>query len=252
MRGTHRIIFWKLSESQTYQDVEIRVGEDNKGFIMDLWGNVPYFYNAVIRTPGGETARWNNPRSYIPQEFTFVYERTRLIIEYQLVESLSGAEVIRFRFRTLHREYGIYGLIQRETPLAASLISGFQSQRFSHRKRISSSRALTPPSQSRATWAARSQWRRTRSATTASPHRRDAVLPETVPLCLKSPRRGSMSPRHMATGVEPASRRQSRRAAARSSWSGRSSTAMTYLQFGQYQKLPDTGRKARPVSGVSE
>ena len=88
----------KLSESQTYQDVEIRVGEDNKGFIMDLWGNVPYFYNAVIRTPGGETARWNNPRSYIPQEFTFVYERTRLIIEYQLVESLSGAEVIRFRF----------------------------------------------------------------------------------------------------------------------------------------------------------
>lgn len=88
----------RLSENQNYQDVEIRVGEDNKGFIMDLWGNVPYFYNAVIRTPGGETARWNNPRSYIPQEFTFVYERTRLIIEYQLVESLSGAEVIRFRF----------------------------------------------------------------------------------------------------------------------------------------------------------
>ncbi len=88
----------RLSESQRSQDVEIRVGEDNKGFIMDLWGNVPYFYNAVIRTPGGETARWNNPRSYIPQEFTFVYERTRLVIEYQLVESLSGAEVIRFRF----------------------------------------------------------------------------------------------------------------------------------------------------------
>lgn len=65
---------------------------------MELWGDAPYFYNAVIRTPGGETARWNNPRSYIPQEFTFVYERTRIVIEYQLVESLSGAEVIRFRF----------------------------------------------------------------------------------------------------------------------------------------------------------
>lgn len=90
--------FGKLSESQNYQDVELRVGENDKGFIMDLWGNVPYFYNAVIRTPGGEVARWNNPRSYIPQEFTFVYERTRVVIEYQLVESLSGAEVIRFRF----------------------------------------------------------------------------------------------------------------------------------------------------------
>ena len=90
--------FGKLSENQPYQDVELRVGENEKGFIMDLWGNVPYFYNAVIRTPGGETARWNNPRSYIPQEFAFVYERTRVVIEYQLVESLSGAEVIRFRF----------------------------------------------------------------------------------------------------------------------------------------------------------
>ncbi|MDE7476349.1 MAG: S8 family peptidase [Lachnospiraceae bacterium] len=87
-----------ISERETYQDVEIRVGEGEIGFILDLWGDAPYFYNATIRTPGGEIARWNNPRSYIPQEFTFVYEKTRIVIEYQLVESLSGAEVIRFRF----------------------------------------------------------------------------------------------------------------------------------------------------------
>ncbi|MDE6621313.1 MAG: S8 family peptidase [Lachnospiraceae bacterium] len=90
--------FGQISEREAYQDVELRVGEGENGFIMELWGDAPYFYNAVIRTPGGETARWNNPRSYIPQEFTFVYERTRIVIEYQLVESLSGAEVIRFRF----------------------------------------------------------------------------------------------------------------------------------------------------------
>lgn len=86
------------SEREPYRDVELRVGENERGFIMELWGDAPYFYNAVIRTPGGETARWNNPRSFIPQEFTFVYEQTRIVIEYQLVESLSGAEVIRFRF----------------------------------------------------------------------------------------------------------------------------------------------------------
>lgn len=90
--------FGRISGNEAYQDVEIRVGEGENGFIMDLWGNAPYFYNATIRTPSGEIARWNNPRSYIPQEFTFVYERTRIVIEYQLVESLSGAEVIRFRF----------------------------------------------------------------------------------------------------------------------------------------------------------
>ncbi|MDE5697616.1 MAG: S8 family peptidase, partial [Lachnospiraceae bacterium] len=92
--------FGQISEREAYQDVELRVGEGENGFIMELWGDAPYFYNAVIRTPGGETARWNNPRSYIPQEFTFVYERTRIVIEYQLVESLSGAEVIRCRFST--------------------------------------------------------------------------------------------------------------------------------------------------------
>lgn len=100
--------FGKISESETYQDVEIRVGENENGFIMDLWGDAPYFYNATIRTPGGETARWNNPRSYIPQEFAFVYERTRIVIEYQLVESLSGAEVIRFRFS--HPTQGVWSI----------------------------------------------------------------------------------------------------------------------------------------------
>lgn len=90
--------FGIISERESYQDVELRVGENENGFIMELWGNAPYFYNAAIRTPGGETIRWNNPRNYVPQEFTFVYERSRIVIEYQLVESLSGAEVIRFRF----------------------------------------------------------------------------------------------------------------------------------------------------------
>ena len=90
--------FWKTQREPDLSGRGNPRGEDNKGFIMDLWGNVPYFYNAVIRTPGGETARWNNPRSYIPQEFTFVYERTRLIIEYQLVESLSGARSDSFPF----------------------------------------------------------------------------------------------------------------------------------------------------------
>lgn len=90
--------FGKLSEQQTYQDVELRVGENEKGFILDLWGDAPYFYNATIRSPGGETVRWNNYRSFVPQEFSFIYEKTRIVIDYQLIETMSGAEVIRFRF----------------------------------------------------------------------------------------------------------------------------------------------------------
>jgi subtilisin family serine protease len=88
----------EINSRETYHDVQLRVGENEKGFIMDLWGDAPYYYNAAIRSPGGETIRWNNPRSSIPQEYTFVYEKTRIIIDYLLVEQTSGAELIRFRF----------------------------------------------------------------------------------------------------------------------------------------------------------
>ncbi len=87
-----------ISTRETYQDVQLKVGENEKGFVMDLWGDAPYYYNAMIRTPGGESVRWNNPRSSIPQEYTFVFEKTRLVIDYLLVEQTSGAELIRFRF----------------------------------------------------------------------------------------------------------------------------------------------------------
>lgn len=88
----------EINTRETYQDVQLRVGEDEKGFVMDLWGDAPYYYSAMVRTPGGESIRWNNPRSSQPQEFTFVFEKTRLIIEYYLIEPASGAELIRFRF----------------------------------------------------------------------------------------------------------------------------------------------------------
>ncbi|MBO5032464.1 MAG: S8 family peptidase [Lachnospiraceae bacterium] len=90
--------YGEINDRQRYRDVELRVGPNEKGFIMDFWGDAPYFYNATIRSPGGESVRWNNPRSFVPQEFTFVYEKTRIVIEYQLIETMSGAEVIRFRF----------------------------------------------------------------------------------------------------------------------------------------------------------
>jgi len=87
-----------INNRETYQDVQLRVGENEQGFVMDLWGDAPYYYSAIIRTPGGESVRWNNPRSALPQEYTFVFDKTRLIIDYLLVEQTSGAEFIRFRF----------------------------------------------------------------------------------------------------------------------------------------------------------
>ncbi len=82
-----------------YENVEIRVGEGEKGFVLEMWGNIPTIFNASIRSPGGET---------IPQfqlgigqslTYSFVYERTRITIDSVIVEQGSGDELITFRFQ---------------------------------------------------------------------------------------------------------------------------------------------------------
>lgn len=90
--------FAQLSSEQRTRNVEIRVGENQQGFIMDLWGDNPNLFTITVRTPGGEQISWINPRIRSPQEYSFVFEDTRLEVEYYLVEPSSGSELIRFRF----------------------------------------------------------------------------------------------------------------------------------------------------------
>lgn len=79
------------------KDVEIRVGENNRGFMLEFWGNIPDTYNIEIRSPGGETIP--PLRIGIDQLITygFIYERTRISIGSVLVEPSSGEELILFR-----------------------------------------------------------------------------------------------------------------------------------------------------------
>ena len=71
----------EMSMREAYKDVQLRVGENERGFVMELWGEAPYYYNVTVRTPGGEGIRWSNPRSPEPQEFKKKKKKTRIIIE---------------------------------------------------------------------------------------------------------------------------------------------------------------------------
>lgn len=88
----------QLSSQQIGREVEIRVAENHQGFVMDLWGDNPNVFTVTIRTPGGERIPWINPRIRTPQEYSFVFEDTKVEVEYYLVEQNSGSELIRFRF----------------------------------------------------------------------------------------------------------------------------------------------------------
>lgn len=83
---------------ESYETVEIRVGEGEQGFLMEMWGKVPDVLFASIRTPGGEVVPRFRLTAEESQTFSFIYERTRISIDSILVEPNTGEELITFRF----------------------------------------------------------------------------------------------------------------------------------------------------------
>ena len=82
-----------------YENVEIRVGEGEKGFTLEMWGTIPSVFSASIRSPGGEMI---NPFPIGLEQslnYSFVYERTKITVDSVIVEQGSGEELIFFRFR---------------------------------------------------------------------------------------------------------------------------------------------------------
>lgn len=80
------------------EQVEIRIGENVKGFCMELWGCRVDTYSAYIRSPGGEMSSIIDFRNGIDNEVTFLFDRTRIYAGIVLVEQRSGDELIFFRF----------------------------------------------------------------------------------------------------------------------------------------------------------
>ena len=96
--NSRRHYFGKINSVTSYDTVELNVGENESGFTMELWGQSPSIFSIDILSPSGE---------YIPRiavgmdenrEISFVFERTILNIDYQMVEAESGDQLIIIRF----------------------------------------------------------------------------------------------------------------------------------------------------------
>ena len=87
-----------VGDADAYTDVEIRVGEGERGFVMEMWGNAPDVLYASVRTPGGETVSKFQLGMGQTLNFSFIYEDTKLTIDSILVEPDTGDELIVFRF----------------------------------------------------------------------------------------------------------------------------------------------------------
>jgi subtilisin family serine protease len=79
--------------------VDLNVGEGESGFTMEFWGNPPAIYTLDILSPGGEYIPRIQENLVKNQEVVFVFERTTVNIDYLMVESDTGKQVILFRFK---------------------------------------------------------------------------------------------------------------------------------------------------------
>lgn len=85
-------------ERVDYRDVEVRVGEGERGFLMEFWGSAPDTFNISVRSPGGETIPPIRLGVEQRNTYRFVFERTEVTIQSVLVEPGAGEQFVLFRF----------------------------------------------------------------------------------------------------------------------------------------------------------
>lgn len=78
--------------------VELRVAPNTTGFTMELWGNAPGTFSIDILSPTGEYIPRIPARIGETREIRFIFEETVINVDYLLLESQTGDQLIHVRF----------------------------------------------------------------------------------------------------------------------------------------------------------
>ncbi len=97
--NARRHYYGTINPAVGYDVVELSVGRGELGFSMELWGDSPGVFSLDIQSPSGEYVPRIVPRLDESREISFIFEQTIIIIDYQIVESQSGDQLILLRFR---------------------------------------------------------------------------------------------------------------------------------------------------------
>ncbi len=81
----------------TSETVEIRVGDNQNGFMIELWGEAPNIYSIGIVSPSGEVVNRIPAKIGATYNYTFLFENTKLSVDYRVVERRSGSELVQIR-----------------------------------------------------------------------------------------------------------------------------------------------------------
>ena len=97
--NARRHYFGRIDPAIGYDAVELSVGEGEKGFSMELWGDSPGVFSIDIQTPTGEYIPRIIPILDESREVSFIFEQTVILIDFQSIESQSGDQLILLRFQ---------------------------------------------------------------------------------------------------------------------------------------------------------
>ncbi|BCN29250.1 S8 family peptidase [Anaeromicropila herbilytica] len=87
--------------SNGYNTVELNVGETDEGFSMELWGDAPGIYTIDILSPSGEYISKLPLSLRLSKEISFIFEQTKIYIDYQLSQTPTGEQLILMRFKNV-------------------------------------------------------------------------------------------------------------------------------------------------------
>lgn len=93
-----RHFYSEINPGIGYSTVELNVGENEPGFTMELWGTAPNTYSVDILSPTGEYIPRITESLRVNRDISFVFEKTTITIDYQMVESTTGDQLIFMRF----------------------------------------------------------------------------------------------------------------------------------------------------------
>lgn len=96
--GHHYRALFAADETNVEKFAEIRVGAGNRGFLTEIWGSVPSFFNISLRSPGGEEIRDISFRLNTTRVYDFIYSDTLVTVDTILVDQVSGQQLVVMRF----------------------------------------------------------------------------------------------------------------------------------------------------------
>ena len=82
-----------------YQEVEIVVGENTCGFVMEQWAVGSARYQIAVVSPAGEVQPATGIQASGSQDYRFPLEDTVVSVDYSQPEAISGVQMIYYRFQ---------------------------------------------------------------------------------------------------------------------------------------------------------